>query len=359
MKKIRRILAAILVLTFLAGMSSVALAENKSVINFDVEKGTLNGVNDISKSFTLASKAATLTVKVDIGAVDTGEEPDIDTLRMKYEVIGPDGKRLGKQVELKKSVTETSTQTFTDVPAGTVKVHIETSADAANLTYAVKVTGAYKVTLSKSKAVIKRGKTLTLTSDYAADLTKTWSSSNTKIATVSTSGVVKGVAGGVATITLKAGDQSVNCKVYVQDISPISETPLTGKTYQLKALGTTSKDTVSGWTSSNTTIATVSSKGVLKPLKAGKVTIKVNIKSDIDGVTRTITRTFTIKKNPYPKTMKVIGTKLALRKKPSTKGTVILRIPTGKKVTVTAIAKGWATVKYSGKTGYVMAKYLK
>lgn len=355
MKKIRKILAAILVLSFLAGMCSVALAESDCKFS-DSSEGNLAADTTKTVSFTLATKAKSLKVQVGIGV--TGEQPDLDSKRVKVEIIGPDGKRIGTQKELKMGQTTSDTWESTNVDAGTVKVNIVTAAEAGSMTYYVKISGEYKITLNKSTAAMKKGTSLTLTSSYAGGETKTWTSSNTKVATVDKDGVVKGVAGGTATITLKAGSQTVTCSLYVYQMAALSETPLTNKSYQLKALGTNSKDTVT-WSSSNTTLAKVDSKGVMKALKAGTVTITMKVKSHVDGVTYTGTRTFTIKKNPYPKTMKVTGTKVALRAKPSTKGAIITRIATGKTVTVTAISNGWATVKYGTKTGYMMTKYLK
>ena len=359
MKKLRRILAAILVLTFLVGMSSVALAaENNGKINFAAITTTLNGANDYKDVFHLDTKAVKLTVKVTVGSAVSGEEPDIDTLRLKYDVIDPSGKRIGEQVamDVLKNVTE-STQTFTNVKAGNVKVRVITADQTANLVYTVKVTGVYQATISKTKAAIKKGQSLTLTTDYAGGMKKTWSSSDKKVATVSDKGVVKGVGGGNCTITCKAGDQTLTCKLTVYELPALGETVYTGNTYKMKVLGASSKDTLT-WSSDKPAIATIN-KGKLTALKAGTVKISVDVKSNVDGVTRTLTRTIVVKQNPYPKTMTVIGNKLALRAKPSTKGAIILRIPKGKKVTVTGIDNGWAAVTYGGKKGYVMKKYLK
>ena len=58
------------------------------------------------------------------------------------------------------------------------------------------------------------------------------------------------------------------------------------------------------------------------------------------------------------KTATVIGTRLALRQAPSTSATIITRVNTGEKVEVVDDTE-WIKVKYNGKTGYMMAKYLK
>ena len=80
----------------------------------------------------------------------------------------------------------------------------------------VAVTG---VTLNKSTLSLMINETATLKAtvkpDNATDKSVTWSSSNTKVATVDKSGKVTAVAVGTATITAKAGDKSATCTVTV------------------------------------------------------------------------------------------------------------------------------------------------
>lgn len=53
----------------------------------------------------------------------------------------------------------------------------------------------------------------------------------------------------------------------------------------------------------------------------------------------------------------VIGTRLALRSAPSTSASIITRVDTGERVQLLDDTE-WVKVKYQGKTGYMMAKYL-
>ena len=53
----------------------------------------------------------------------------------------------------------------------------------------------------------------------------------------------------------------------------------------------------------------------------------------------------------------VIGTRLALRTAPSTSASIIMRVNTGERVQLLDDTE-WVKVKYQGKTGYMMAKYL-
>ena len=68
------------------------------------------------------------------------------------------------------------------------------------------------IKLNKTSATLKKGKSLTLKATIspssANNKAVTWSSSNKKVATVSSKGVVKAVGNGTATITVKAKDGS-------------------------------------------------------------------------------------------------------------------------------------------------------
>jgi Bacterial surface proteins containing Ig-like domains len=111
----------------------------------------------------------------------------------------------------------------------------------------------------------------------------TWKSSDDKVASVSSKGLVKGLKGGTAIIfcTSQDGNYSASCIVTVNEI--ITSLSLNkssyklglGKSITLKATiktNTSTKQTLR-WTSSNTSIATVSKKGKIIAKKVGKCTI--------------------------------------------------------------------------------------
>lgn len=124
--------------------------------------------------------------------------------------------------------------------------------------------------------------------------TVTWKSSNTKVATVDSKGVVTAKATGTANITATLGGKTATYKVTVKNAMTINKTAVTvyaGGTpakYTLKAtsaLGGTVK-----YATNNTKVATVDSKGVVTAKKAGtavitatagkcKVTCKVTVKN--------------------------------------------------------------------------------
>lgn len=99
----------------------------------------------------------------------------------------------------------------TAVKAGSATI----SARYDGKTYSCKVTVTAKaVSISSTTLSLKEGKQSTLKLNNAAS-TVTWSSSNTRIATVDKSGVVKGVKAGTATITAACSGKSYTCKVTV------------------------------------------------------------------------------------------------------------------------------------------------
>ena len=145
------------------------------------------------------------------------------------------------------------------------------------------------VKLNKTKATIEKGKTVTLTATVTpstlSDKSVTWKSSNKKVATVSSSGKVKGVKAGTATITCtsKATGLSATCEVTVGYVK-LDQTEVTvkaGKAVTLKATVYPSslEDRSVTWKSSNTKVATVSSKGKVKGVKAGTATITCTSKA--------------------------------------------------------------------------------
>ena len=161
----------------------------------------------------------------------------------------------------------------------------------------VKVT----VTLDKTSATVYTGKTVTLkaaSNDTAK--TVTYTTSNKAVATVSSTGVVKGVKAGTAVITANCGNATATCKVTVKapsvKFAKKSAVVYKGKTATVKAtLAGVSSVT---YKSSNTKIATVNSKtGTVKGIKAGTVTItatsgklKATYKLTVKNPTFTLTK---------------------------------------------------------------------
>ncbi len=146
-----------------------------------------------------------------------------------------------------------------------------------------------QITNPKKKTVtLNKGKTLQLkikvTPKNAKNKKVTYKSSNKKIASVTSKGKIKGIKKGTATITVTAKDKSKKkAKLKVKVVTPVSKVKLNassktitvGKTVKLKAT-VTPKNAYNKkvkWKTSNKKTATVSTKGVVKGIKAGTATI--------------------------------------------------------------------------------------
>lgn len=135
--------------------------------------------------------------------------------------------------------------------------------------------------------------------NLAAGATVKYSSSDTKIAKVTTAGVIKPVAKGKATITVKItqSKKTYTSKIAVTVMNPYVKitNPVTtlkvGDTYKFEAKTYGLKKTSTTWTVSDKTVATINTKTrVLTAVKAGtvKVTFKDTISKKSNSVTITI-----------------------------------------------------------------------
>lgn len=241
------------------------------------------------------------------------------------------------------------------------------------------------VALNKKVATINVGKTVTVkatvTPANADNKTLVWTSSNTKIATVS-NGVVKGVKAGRVIITAKTTDGSnisATCTVTVkQPVTRVSlskkATMYTGKKLTLKAKvnPANASNKALTWKSSNTKIAKVASNGVVTGVKAGTVKITATAK---DGSRKSATCTVTVRqsvskitlsktnvvlpkkgssynvrvtvapKNAYNKNVAVKSAKTKVAKVSAS------TVKSGKTVKITAVKKGTTKVVFTAKDG--------
>lgn len=118
-----------------------------------------------------------------------------------------------------------------------------------------------------------------------------WSSSNDTIATVSTNGLVSGVAPGFVTITVADGlGQSVDQVIEVRQIqvtSPFTSVIVGDPAFSLNVIGTTGAIT---WTVSNAAIGNIDPNGLFVPVATGTVTVTA---TDADGFSGFIDITIT------------------------------------------------------------------
>ncbi|MBR1585729.1 MAG: Ig-like domain-containing protein [Clostridia bacterium] len=129
--------------------------------------------------------------------------------------------------------------------------------------------------LSTTSVTIGIGEKTTITVLNAEGAQPTWSSNNKQVATVTSKGVVKGIAAGTATIKCKVNGKTLKASVTVEDRAALNVTSATigvGKTKTLKVSNAGGRAVT--WSSNNTKVATVTSKGVVKGVAAGTATIK-------------------------------------------------------------------------------------
>ncbi|HCT90022.1 MAG TPA: hypothetical protein DF613_01370 [Lachnospiraceae bacterium] len=158
---------------------------------------------------------------------------------------------------------------------------------------------AAAVKLNKTKVSLVVGKTAKLTVKGATGKVK-WSSSKKSVCTVAQSGKVQAKKKGTAVITAKTGKKTLKCKVTVTEkpaLNKKSAKVTVGGTVQLKVTGTAQKVK---WSSSDTSICTVSKNGKVKGIKVGGATVKATVGK------KTLKCSITVK-SPNAKGMQISG----------------------------------------------------
>ncbi|MDE6553398.1 MAG: Ig-like domain-containing protein, partial [Muribaculaceae bacterium] len=175
---------------------------------------------------------------------------------------------------------------------GTVTITVSSSngkTATCTVTVAKKIIAVTGIVLSNTELKLTEGESATLTAIVqpadATDKTLTWKSSDSSIATVSTTGEVKAIKAGTATITVSTTNGiSASCKVTVESgVIAVAEVKLDktslemteGDTATLTATVNPSNatDKTVTWTSTDSSVASVSANGEVKAQKAGSTTI--------------------------------------------------------------------------------------
>ena len=225
----------------------------------------------------------------------------------------------------------------------------------------VPVTG---ITMKKTAVSVYENNTVTLKAVVAptdaTDKTITWKSKNTKIATVSAKGVVKGISAGetIITATTKDGGFKAKCKVTVKapikatavKVSPTKATMTKGETLALRSKVTPTNTTnkTLKWTTSDKTVATVDQNGVVTAKKKGTAVITA---TTTDGSKKKATCNITVKNPEKVKKITFEKDKVTIKKgKTATlKVTITPENAVNKELKWTSADKSIVTVNKNGK----------
>jgi len=191
---------------------------------------------------------------------------------------------------------------ITAVAPGTASITATCEGVSGGASVSVAIPAIASVVLQPTSASVQRGATVQLaaavTDASGAIVTNralTWTSTNTAIAIVSTSGLVTGVAPGSASIIAAldgkadtAGIAVVTVPVASVTLQPATLTLGAGQSTTLTATvkdanGAVVTDRPVTWTSSNALVASVTQAGVVKGLAAGTATISATSEGSTGG----------------------------------------------------------------------------
>ena len=197
-----------------------------------------------------------------------------------------------------KIATVTKTGVVKGIKVGKTTITITTSNKKTKKVTIVVKQGTTGLTTAKTAYTVVVGKTVSIgakkTPAGSADAIK-YTSANKAVATVTSTGVVKGIKVGKTTITVKSGTKSKVVTVTVKPKTTSITTLKTAYTVGVKktvSLGAKKVPASSGeaitYTSSNNAVAKVSSTGVVTGVKKGKVTITIKSGAVTKKVTVTV-----------------------------------------------------------------------
>lgn len=203
----------------------------------------------------------------------------------------------------------------TGVSAGSAVITATSGARSGSATVAVTqavpptaLVTSIAVTPSTSSILIGGAQQFNATATYSngtsADVsnTATWTSSNNAIATISSSGLGRGVATGLVAMTASFGGKSGSGSLTVGSaatlvsvtVTPLTATIATGSTQRFVAVATYLDGTTidvsysAGWVSSNTAVAPVLGTGVATGVSVGTTTITTTFSGKSGAATLTV-----------------------------------------------------------------------
>ena len=279
------------------GLSILKWESNKESIATVDENGVVTGISEGEATITVTThnnKKATAKIKVDgslpssikitncTGGISIGTPLTLGT-----ELSPSDAKSTITWTSSNSSIATVSGGKVNAKSTGKVKITATTkNGKSASCTLTAKAMGVSAISVSPSSVSLDQGATRKITVSFNPSNAKnyykvTWSTANSKIATVNSNGEVKGVNPGTTTITAKAGGRTAKVTVTV-NASSVTKVTMSGclttaevnQTMSLSATASPSsaKNKTITWTTSNSSVATVSG-GKVSFKDVGTVTI--------------------------------------------------------------------------------------
>src|SRR6266513_2486557 len=254
---------------------------------------------------------------------------------------------------------------MTGVAEGSATITATSEGKSSTATITVALVPVASVTVSPSSGSLQVGQTVQLTAtpkdstgNTLAGRAVTWTSGNPSVATVSSSGLVSGVAQGSATITATSEGESSTAAINVTNVpvasvtvSPSSGSLQVGQTVQLTAtLKDSTGNTLTGrtvmWGSGETTVARVSLSGLMTGVAEGSATITATSEGKSSTATITVALVPVASVAVSPATASVaVGQTLQLAAMPKDSAGAVLN---GRTVTWMSDNPSVATVSSSG-----------
>ncbi len=268
---------------------------------------TVSGTGVVT-GMAIGTAAISYSVTSSCGTAVTAAVISVGTLPSAGTITGASGVCTGSTITLTDAVTggswlssntsiatvNSATGVVTGVAVGTVTIsyYVSSSCATAFATSAITVSASATAGTITGLATVCAGSNITLTDAVAGG---TWSSSNVARATVTATGVVRGVSSGSLLIsyTVAAGCGTVVATKAIT-VSPLATVGgITGASSVCAGSTITLGDSVSGggWISSNTSIATVNASGLVTGIAVGSATITYFVSSacGTSATTKTIT----------------------------------------------------------------------
>ena len=276
---------------------SVTWASSKQSVATITDNGLVTAIAEGQSTITASAggKSASCIVTVSKGTVDVSS---VTLNKTALALIKGESETLVATVNPADATDKTVTWTSSNAGVASVDANGKVTAlasgsatitaKAGNIqaTCAVTVTVPLEsISINKTELSLIKGQSETLIAtikpEDATESTVSWTSSNTSVATVESSGKVMAVGGGSATITAKAGEKEATCSVNVTvpvESVTLDQTSISieeGESVTLSATVTPedATDKTVTWSSSNEAIASVDQNGKVMAVKEGNATI--------------------------------------------------------------------------------------